>query len=268
MPRIARADASGLWCHVLNRGNGRQRIFHDVDDYAGFLRLVGQAGQRASVRVLGFCLMPNHFHLVVRPTGEGDLSTWMQWLMTSHVRRYHRRRGTSGHIWQGRYKSFVIQPGSPSREERAAGTLEKGPGLWTVLRYVERNPLRAKLVERAEDWPWSSLHWWLRLTRPRVKLVATGLPGDEQRELAEAMPTWLRYNRDEPDDRPARWRAQVNRAQDEQELAAVRRSLERGSPLGATAWVRRIAAQLGLESSLRPRGRPRKKAATKNPSQK
>jgi len=164
------------------------------------------------------------------PSVGGELSPWMQWLMTSHVRRHHRRYGTGGHVWQGRYKSFVIQPARPGRDERAAGTLEKGPGLWTVLRYVERNPLRAGLVERAEDWPWSSLHWWLRLTRPRVKLAVTGLRPDEQRELAEAMPAWLRWNWDDRGDRPRGWRARVKRVQTEQELAAVRRSVERGRP--------------------------------------
>ena len=93
------------------------------------------------MRLLAWCLMPNHFHLVLWPHGDGDLSRWMQWLLTSHVRRYHRHYHGSGHVWQGRFKAFPI---------------EEDEHLWTVLRYVERNALRANLVRRAEDWPWSS----------------------------------------------------------------------------------------------------------------
>ena len=102
---------------------------------------------RLPVDVLGTCLMPNHFHLVIRPHADGDLGRWVQWLLMAHARRYHRHYGTSGHVWQGRFKAFIIQD-----EEH----------LRLVLRYVERNALRAELVTRAEDWKWSSLPGWLR----------------------------------------------------------------------------------------------------------
>ncbi len=87
--------------------------------------------------------MPNHFHLVLWPYEDGDLSNWMQWLLTTHVRRYHRMYGTSGHVWQGRFKAFPIQ-----QDEH----------LFVVMRYVERNALSAQLVTSAEDWRWSSVH--------------------------------------------------------------------------------------------------------------
>ena len=83
----------GLYCHVLNRGNGRAQVFHDAADYAAFVELMGLACRRVAMRVLGWCLMPNHFHLVVWPRADGDLAAWMQWLMTSHVRRYHSGYG-------------------------------------------------------------------------------------------------------------------------------------------------------------------------------
>ena len=99
------------------------------------------------VDLLGYCLMPNHFHLVLRPHEDGDLGRWMQWLLTTHARRYHRHYGTTGHVWQGRFKAFPVQDDDH---------------LVTVLRYVERNALRAELVSRAEDWKWSSLPGWQR----------------------------------------------------------------------------------------------------------
>jgi len=142
---------------VLNRGNGRAAVFHDQDDYSAFVELLGRSLARVQMRILGFCLMPNHVHLVVWPRGDDDLGKWMQWLMTSQVRRHHRRHATSGHVWGGRFKSFPIQRRRPTASERAMGVVETANPLWTVLRYVERNPLRAKLVARPEDWRWSSL---------------------------------------------------------------------------------------------------------------
>ena len=108
----------------------REEVFHKNEDYVAFLDLVEEAGERLPMRVLAWCLIPNHFHLVLWPHGDGDLSRWMQWLLTSHVRRYHRHYHSSGHVWQGRFKAFPI---------------EEDEHLWTVLRYVERNALRANL---------------------------------------------------------------------------------------------------------------------------
>jgi putative transposase len=144
MPRIQRVAPDGLAHHVLNRGNDRRRVFHKPGDYAAFLRMMRSAQEEAPMRILGYCLMPNHFHLVLWPDCMASLSAYMRLLMNSHVRNYHRHYGTSGrgHIWQGRYKNFPIQT-----DEH----------LLTVLRYVEANALRAHLVRRAEDWTWGSL---------------------------------------------------------------------------------------------------------------
>jgi putative transposase len=203
--------------HVLNRGNGQAEVFHKVGDYAAFVKLMAEANARLPLRILGYVLMPNHFHLVLWPRGDGDLSRWMQWLLTSHVRRYHRHYQGSGHVWQGRFKAFPI---------------EQDEHLLTVLRYAERNPLRAKLVRRAEAWPWSSLSW---------------RPSDECPQLLS----------DWPVPRPRNWVAMVNAAQTEAELVALRHSIARGAPFGNERWMQRVAHRLGLESSLRPRGRPR-----------
>jgi putative transposase len=222
MPRTARASAGNYCYHVLNRGNDRREVFRKFDDYAAFLRLIDDANDRVdgvSMRLLAYCLMPNHFHFVVWPREDGDLSRWMQWLMTSHVRRYHRHHASSGHVWQGRFKAFPIQ-----RDEH----------LLTVMRYVERNPLRAKSlhVRRAERWPWSSASLPARgVDRPRLD------PG--------------------PVPRGAGWLDWINDAPSDDELAEIRTSLARGRPFGAPTWQKRAAARLGLEFTLRPRGRPR-----------
>jgi putative transposase len=146
MPRTARASAGGIWYHALNRGNRRETVFHQPADYDAFVQAMIDARERLPLDILGYCLMPNHFHLVLRPRSDGDLGRWMQWLLTAHVRRYHRYHGTTIHVWQGRFKTFPVQD-----DEH----------LVTVLRYVERNALSAALVARAEDWKWSSLPGWL-----------------------------------------------------------------------------------------------------------
>jgi putative transposase len=204
--------------HVLNRGNGRAKVFRREADFAAFVKLMAEANERLPLRILGYVLLPNHFHLVLWPRGDGDLSRWMQWLLTAHVRRYHRQYGGGGHVWQGRFKAFPIE-----RDEH----------LLTVLRYVERNPLRADLVDRAEAWPWSSLAW---------------RPSGQRPQLLSDWPVAC----------PRNWVAAVNGVQSAAELAALRRSVARGAPFGAERWTRRVAKRLGLESSLRPRGRPKR----------
>lgn len=171
MPRIPRGQVPGLAYHVLNRGNGRATIFHKDADYRAFCDLLAAARKKFPVAVLGFSILPNHFHLVLQPQTPAALSAFMQWWLTSHVRRYHRHYHGSGHVWQGRFKSFPIQ----SDEH-----------LLMVLRYVLLNPVRADLVTRAERWPWSSLNptyppdpWPLEPpTDWTVRWLATPLPDE------------------------------------------------------------------------------------------
>jgi putative transposase len=204
--------------HVLNRGNGRMRVFRKPGDYQAFVELLILGKQRAGVEVFGFCLMPNHWHLVVRPQRAGDLAAYLSWVTNTHVKRYraHYRR-TSGHLYQGRYKSFPVQ--------------EEGY-LLALLRYVEANPLRPKLVVRAQDWHWSSL-------------------GCEQSTAADLLSPW-------PLERPADWTKLVNRALSEAEREQIRSSLERGRPLGDPRWTQDAARRLGLQFTLNSRGRPAK----------
>ncbi|MDA3945833.1 MAG: transposase [Helicobacteraceae bacterium] len=127
MPRIARGETAGGIYHIINRGNTKMQVFHDQDDYEYFLGLLKKGLKREQVELHGYCLMPNHFHLLLVPKYEGSLSKMMQWVMTSHVRHYHKKNKTSGHIWQGRYKSFIV---------------EEESYYLSVIRYIEANALR------------------------------------------------------------------------------------------------------------------------------
>jgi putative transposase len=222
MGRPHRAAEGGLIYHVLNRANARATIFEDGGDYEGFQKVLAEAVARTEIRLLAYCVMPNHWHLIAWPQEDGVLSEFVGWLTLTHTQRWHahRRSAGSGHVYQGRFKSFPVQD-----DEH----------FYTVARYVERNALRANLVQRAEQWPWCSLHRWLR-----------GLVEDK-----ELLAPW-------PSPRKANWVDHVNAPQTDRELQALRRSIARGSPFGDEVWIDRTVARLGLESTLRPRGRPKK----------
>ena len=214
---------------MLNRGNGRMDLFTKDGDFAAFVTLIELARQRfPSIRVLAFCLMHNHWHLVLWPQRGTDLSRFMAWLSNTHVRRWraHRDNIGHGHLYQGRFKSFIVQPDELH--------------LLTVLRYVEANPLRARMVRRAEDWRWSSLGKCVGVGNVRVQMC------------------------DWPIDRPRGWVATVNELLSEPSLAQVRASIRRDRPLGTDRWTQRVAKQMGLESTLRNPWRP--KIASKKPS--
>jgi putative transposase len=223
MPRTARVAPGGYVFHVLNRGNERRTIFEADGDYLAFLRVMGETLERSPMRICAWCLMPNHWHLVLWPQNDGQLAAFMQRLTTTHVRRWRlfRRSVGHGHLYQGTYKSFPV---------------EQDDHFYTICRYAERNPLRAKLVRRAENWPWSSLG---AVHHPPAA------------EKAPALATW-------PVPRPRSWIDLVNQPQTEAELEAVRTSIQRGRPFGDARWQKQTAKRLGLESTFRPRGRPRK----------
>jgi putative transposase len=220
MARRARCTDAGYVYHVLNRAVGRATLFDKAADYAAFEKVLRQAWERLGTRLLAYVLMPNHWHLVLWPARDGELSSYAQWLTVTHVRRWHEHRHTrgTGPLYQGRFKSFPVQ---------------QDDHFFTLCRYVERNPLRAQLVARAEQWRWSSL--WHRCR-------ATGVP-------------WLS---DGPLALPEDWLAYVNGVETEGELAVVRSSVLRGAPFGDEVWQQRTAAALGLESALRRVGRPKK----------
>lgn len=161
MPRVARSVVDGGIYHILNRGNGRQRVFHRDADYLEFENLLWQLQDEFEIDLYAYCLMPNHFHLLLKVRRGEDLSRGMQWFTTTHVRRYHRLHRSSGHVWQGRYKSFIV---------------EEDNHYLTVVRYIEGNPVRANMVETATDWVWSSHRERCGLAGSRIRGLAPKVP--------------------------------------------------------------------------------------------
>ncbi len=201
------------------------RLFLKDAEFEAFERSILKTLESRPMRICAYCLLPNHWHLLLWPQRDGDLGAFMQKLTITHVRNWQedRHRVGYGHLYQGRYKSFPV---------------ESDDHFYQVVRYVERNALRANLVTRAEDWRWSSL--WRRVHGTA-----------EQRRLLSAWPL----------PRPRNWADLVSRPQTEAELEAIRRSLTRGQPYGSETCLSRTVELLGLESTLRPRGRPRKKGS-------
>jgi len=197
-----------------------------------FEQVLSEAHERVAMRTISYCLMPNHWHLVVWPRRDGELSQFMRWLTVTHTQRWHALHGTagSGHVYQGRFKSFPV-----AGDEHYL----------TVCRYVERNALRAGLAERAEQWRWGSL--WRRVSGD-----------DEQKSLLSEGPLPL----------PGDWLELVNDPQTEEQLSAVRACVTRSRPFGDDRWVMKIARRLGLATTLRPRGRPRKDEENSNTNRK
>jgi putative transposase len=223
MPRRPRAALGGYVFHVLNRAVGRAELFSKHGDYEAFVKVVRQAHDEVPMRLLAYCLMPNHWHLVLWPYHDGDLSTFMHWLTMTHTQRWHAHYHATGTgpLYQGRFKAFPVQADDH---------------FLTVCRYVERNALRAQLVSQAEAWPWSSL--WQR----------------EQRQRRPALAEW-------PVRRPRGWTGYVNEPQTAAELQALRQAVNRGRPFGDDSWQKTTANCLGLQATLRPRGRPPKTTA-------
>jgi len=195
MPRTGRAIEAGRIYHVLNRGNGGMKLFENPRDYGDFEEILTEGLRQYPVELLTYCLMPNHWHLVVRPRTDEAVGQLLGWVGVTHVRRYHasRRSCRGGHIYQGRFKCFPVQDGYP---------------FLRVCRYVEANAVRAELVDRAEQWPWSGL--WRRQQRRTDLLLAV----------------W-------PEDRPRNWSVLVNEAMAREELKAIQVCAQRGRPYGA-----------------------------------
>lgn len=223
MGRALRTDAKDYVYHALNRANGRATIFRGKADYELFEKVLEEAkGVVDTVRILSYCVMPNHWHMVLYPARDGDLSKFVNWLTLTHTQRYHAQHGTigHGHLYQGRYKSFLC---------------EEDHHYISLVRYVERNPLRAHLVKRAEDWRWGSA--WRRLNGTQ-----------EQKKLLSEWPVPM----------PRGYSALLNQPQSEKEVEALRRRITRGNPYGSDAWGERMIGRFQLETTVRERGRPRK----------
>jgi putative transposase len=214
---------AGVVCHVLNRAVARAEIFSSAADYAVFEEQLAAACEAVPVRLLTFCLMPNHWHLVLWPQAEGDLSVFMHRLTMTHTMRWHHAHRTlgTGPLYQGRFKSFPV-----ASDEH----------FLTVCRYVERNALRANLVSRAEDWRWSGL--WHRLHPGRFGHLVDWPIGPTEE-----------------------WVSWVNRPHTAAELAALHTSVRGGLPFGSDEWRRATATRLGIRLEVGRAGRPKRQPA-------
>jgi putative transposase len=222
MPRTARVAPGGEVYHVLNRAAARFRMHRTDRDFAAFEATLFEAAGRHPIRLLAYCVLGNHWHFVVHPERDGQVTEFFRWLTHTHAMRWrvaHRSVGM-GPLYQGRFKSFPV---------------ERGAGLDLTCRYVERNALSAGLVTRAQDWRWGSL--WLREHgTPAQRAILSPWPSDRRRD-------WVRW---------------VNEPLTKRELERVQTSIARGRPLGGDAWVAKTAARLGLGHTIRSEGRPRK----------
>ncbi|TWT50952.1 Transposase IS200 like protein [Rubripirellula amarantea] len=227
MPRQSRDDRAGQIYHALNRGNQRQEIFHKPEDYEGFIRVLAEGLQKYPLELFSFTLMPNHWHLVLRPAKDGQMGRLLRWVTATHTLRYrgHYHNRGDGHLYQGRFKSFPI---------------DDDEHFYVVCRYVERNPLRAKLVNSAKDWPHGSLYRWNKSFEPDPKLLSP----------------W-------PIRRLPRWNERVDQALTAGELKELRTCVGRSRPYGSEEWVEQVAERYGLWHTLRPAGRPRKRQKSK-----
>ena len=222
MPRAARVDVGGEIYHVINRANGRLQIFNTDEDYLLFEQLLLETKEITDMRILAYELMPNHWHLVLHPRNDGDLQAFMHKLSNAHTRKVHARTNTngSGHLYQGRYKSFLV---------------DSEKYLLAVIKYVERNAVRAKLVRFCEDWRWGSA--WRRVH---------GTP--QQQRLLDPIPV----------DLPDAYVSWINTEEKPEDLNRLRNSVNKSVPYGKEQWVQRMVSRHRLESTLKSPGRPRK----------
>jgi len=221
MPRALRTDVGGQVYHVLNRANARVQIFDNKKDYEQFEQILEEAVDRYDMRLLAYCIMPNHWHLAVYPKQDGDLSLFMGWLTNTHTRRRHAAKGTigEGHLYQGRYKSFLCQCDNH---------------FLALVRYVERNAKQANLVKRADRWQWSSV-WRRENGTAKQKKILSKWPVDTSKGYL----------------------SRLNKPQSAKEEKAIELSTRKGSPFGEEGWIKRTVKKFSLESTLNFPGRPK-----------
>jgi len=223
MPRLARIDVADNIYHVINRAAGRLQIFNKSSDYQCFTDLLSEAKEVTDMRILAYTIMPNHWHLVLNPRMDGDLGIFMHRLTNAHTRQVHTITKTIGYgpLYQGRYKSFLI---------------DSDEYLLTLIKYVERNPVRAKLVRTCEEWKWGSA---------QLRAEITSL--NAHRHLLSELPVSL----------PERYLEWINTEERTETLEVIRNSVNKGTPYGKEKWVDMMIKKYDLQTTLRNGGRPK-----------
>lgn len=221
MPRLSRTVFADIPHHITQRGNRRERVFFDDDDRKAYLGWLKSYCEKHKVDILAYCLMTNHIHLIAVPATEEGLQRVLKPLHMRYAQRINRRQGWKGHLWQGRFFSSALEDAY----------------LWAAIRYVERNPVRAKMVAKAEDYPWSSAAAHCGL---RNDLVLSQKPDwIKQCKLRTSWPKWLAEG-DDPE-----------------KIALLRRNIEKGLPCGADKFIQKLEKMAGRPLHFRPLGRPK-----------
>src|SRR4030042_4368987 len=217
MPRIARIVGAGYPHHIVERGNNRERVFANPIDYEKYLSFLSKYSEEKEAAVLAYCLMPNHIHFLVRPSGEEALAKMMQGVTLCYSKYFNRENGRTGRLWESRYYSTVIDGDSY---------------LWTVSKYIENNPMRAGIVKKPEDYPYSSAKAHiLRKENPILKE-----PLFDKGELDE-------------------YRRFVKLEEDKRILEEIRKQTRSGKPLGDGGFLETLSEKMGCSLSFRSRGR-------------
>lgn len=222
MPRQARTVFANVPHHITQRGNRREDVFFTDEDRETYLSWLKDYCTLHQVEILAYCLMTNHIHLVALPKAEAGLQSVLKPLHMRYAQRFNRQRGWKGHVWQGRYFSSSL-------DEQY---------LWAAIKYVERNPVRAKMVKKAEDYAWSS--------------ATAHCTGEEDAVLTKKA-YWKKQMESIGD-----WSAWLAEGEKEQELTLIRRNIEKGLPCGSERFIKKLERQAGRVLTYRPLGRPKK----------
>lgn len=224
MPRLARTVCARVPHHITQRGNRREEVFFTDDDRRAYLAWLKDYAEKYDVDIVAYCLMTNHIHLIAVPASEDGLEKVLKPLHMRYAQRVNRARHWKGHVWQGRYFSSALDEDY----------------LWAAVRYVERNPVRAKIVRKAENYRWSSAS------------AHCGLKADS---LLTRKPSWQRQFESIGD-----WSAWLAEGDEPQRLEILRRNVEKGLPCGSEKFIQKLEKLTGRTLQYRPRGRPKKES--------
>lgn len=219
MPRIARIVGAGYPHHIVQRGNNREEVFTDRGDYKKYLSFLSKYSEEKEAAVLAYCLMPNHVHLLVRPYKEEVLAKMMQGVTLCYTQYFNKKKERTGRLWECRYHSTVVDGDSY---------------LWTVSKYIENNPVRAGMVKRPEDYPYSS--------------AKAHILGRKDPLLKDPI-----FDRTELNE----YRRFIQSEEDKKTLEEIRKQTRLGKPLGNEGFLKTLSERLGYSLSFRPKGRPR-----------
>ena len=220
MPRLARSVFANVPHHVTQRGNRREDVFFADEDRETYLEWLKEYSEQHGLAILAYCLMSNHIHLVAVPATEEALQAALKPLHMRYAQRLNRLRGRKGHVWQGRYFS------SPLDEAY----------MWACIRYVERNPVRARMVRKAQTYRWSSASAHCSLREDNI------LTTD---------PRWIKQLRQVGD-----WSGWLAQGDAPDELTVMRRHIEKGLPCGTQSFIDTLGKLAGRDLHYRPQGRP------------